>query len=444
MSYSEIGEHMIEKFSYSLYSKLDRDRRVEVLRNIIAYDSFLGKLNYTKRISNISVPGYGYVKRGIGKIIKDSKTTSIYFKEKKKKEQDEIVQIIDQSNNNEFSKKEFELELFEYLNRIEHINDAVFIAFFYNPLEMKEYSIKWEYDYKQLYLNRMGELQHYQFLLGTGVSFDYGAKPWKKVIEEMEMEIMRINPFLYPKGINASLFNTPYGIPQILKDLNQSLYYSSIYSSLYGSGTFVSVKNSNLYSVAKCIERQWIKNPNQNTTILTYNYDDFLEKEFNSIPFDCISDYANNKIPIDNSPMTIVKHLHGFLPYEYISKPETIKKEFEKTIVLTDIEYNDAYEKESLYAISNLTSFLEKSTIIVGNSVTDYEERKVFRKKKNGEGPFHFLLRRKYIKDEEDKFDTSNPVVDDYYIFSYFLQIGIITIFVNNHSEIKTIIDSLD
>ena len=146
-------------------------------------------------------------------------------------------------------------------------------------------------------------------------------------------------------------------------------------------------------------------------------------------------------ISIPDSPTAVVKHLHGFIPYDYQKRPEAIKKIYEKTIVLTDLEYNDAYEKDSLYAISNLSSFLDQSTIIVGNSVTDYEERKIFRKKRNEEGTFHFLLRHKYVRDKDD---VSEPVVNDYYIFSYLLQLGIITIYVDDYPEIKTIIDSLN
>ena len=121
---------MINKETYNLFLKLDRDKRVEAFRGMLSYNAFLKKNNFTQKLNNERIEGYSSVRRGIG-ILKerDNSVKYIYFQEKKKNEINEKVLVYEQLNNKSLEKYS-PIDLKEYINKLEFINDSLFIAFF--------------------------------------------------------------------------------------------------------------------------------------------------------------------------------------------------------------------------------------------------------------------------------------------------------------------------
>lgn len=424
---------MISKESYNLFLKLDRNKRVESLKNIILYIHFLrgirfsSKLKYQKEKTVDKKKRPHYSRRGIGIIYDEFYFKEIYLKEKNKKPADEIV-VIKRKYNKEEKSNDYEMDLYEYLQEFDELSTSVFIGFFTNGTKEEFEIAKWSYDDNRKFVDDMMKLSNKQFLLGTGVSRDYGASSWDSLITDMENKIVGINKNLSPAIIKNIIFQNQYGIPQILKDISPKDYYLSISDSLY-KYPFISRTYTSLFSISNYIENQYLKGSN-NIEVLTYNYDNFLELELLEKPtkLDVGSEWDLLK---PSKASIVIKHLHGFVPYGNNAKNVFVSR-YKNSIVLTDEDYHNAYSTNKSFAFYELYSFLNKSTIIVGNSVSDYEERKVFQLKHKDDGPYHYLLK---IKDE------LSSIADNYYIFSHLLKLGIITIFVDNPSDITDIIN---
>ena len=293
------------------------------------------------------------------------------------------------------------------------------------PIEKIDMKPEWKNNFLENYNNTLiNNHDTYQFLLGSGVSVDYGVKSWKQLTGDMERYLKNSYSQLDVETMKE-FFGNIYGLPQMLKDFNPNFYYACIYSALYGNKNYDHYAKTTLDAVVKVIEKQ--KNILEHQTILTFNYDDYLERK---LSFDCESEFHGVKI--DNNKEISIKHIHGYLPLSY--KPERNDFDvYENSIVLTDDDYNDAYSNANTYAISSLNKFLDKTTILVGNSVNDYEERKVFRTKyeKSNYTKYHYCLRRKH------------GVYTDFYINRYLLNCGIICLWFDEFDDIKDYINSL-
>ena len=81
------------------------------------------------------------------------------------------------------------------------------------------------------------------FIIGAGVNKDFGFADWDKLIEEIRRQIRNIQGISHPVAgvvdelikFEAKMLNTNYIAPQILKDLDNNIYYKTIYNVLYGN-----------------------------------------------------------------------------------------------------------------------------------------------------------------------------------------------------------------
>lgn len=263
----------------------------------------------------------------------------------------------------------------------------------------------------------------YQFLLGTGVSSEYGVGSWADLIQNME-RYLKNSYYQLDVETMKEFFGNIYGLPQMLKDFNPNFYHACIHSSLYGIKEFNPNAKTTLDAIVKVIEKQ--KSILKRQTVLTFNYDDYLERKL-------VSDYESefHGVKEENTNSVTIKHIHGYLPSTYCTKKDDSNL-YEDSIILTDEDYNRAYSNNS-YTVNSLNKFLDNTTILVGNSVNDYEERKVFRSKfeKSNYTKYHYCLRRKH------------GTYTDFYINRYLLNCGIVCLWFDEFNDIKEFIYSL-
>lgn len=269
----------------------------------------------------------------------------------------------------------------------------------------------------------------YSFILGTGISSCFSVKKWDELIKEIKHTLSNSLGTSEDKldEFQNNIANTNYILPQIKKDYDRDEYFKLIYNSLYGKynnqmidiKTNPNLENQTIYQIANILSVQTLFNEKQ--TVLTFNYDNFLEKVFenNFLGVNVESIYKNNSEK-SNIGIKII-HSHGFLPFENF---DGVHKE---SVVLSSFEYMDTYKDYNSYAYRKLYEQLNTTNLIVGNSISDYEEQKVFRNHHNEYlSKYSFALLKK----------SEEPWMDAYkskYLFS----IGIIPLFFNDYPDIS-------
>lgn len=221
--------------------------------------------------------------------------------------------------------------------------------------------------------------------LGAGVSTEYGAKKWDKLINDFYGEIQREGKIDDVEAVQKKIGGTSVINGQFAQD-NLLDFMDSLYKGLYGTyrgKSFYYSKTTSLEYIADLTLRlQYGRRFN----IITYNYDNFLEQilthkgiEYNSI--------YNEDGKIDDK--LSVFHPHGFLPYD-IKKAEYSK--YKSFIVFSESEYHKLYNNPLAWAMV-LQQYLyrESAYLFVGCSLTDPNLRRILENTKI-KGKTHFAL----------------------------------------------------
>ena len=144
------------------------------------------------------------------------------------------------------------------------------------------------------------------------------------------------------------------------------------------------IGNTSLDECANLINRI---NKNTIAKVITYNYDDYLEQALKarSCLFHVLyssSDFLDSSIPI--------YHVHGFLPEE-CSYSE--RQEYIKTVVLSEEDYFKSYGDSSNWNVAiQLQSFKDDVCLFIGNSITDFNEKRLLNKARQEKGKSHFAI----------------------------------------------------
>lgn len=299
------------------------------------------------------------------------------------------------------------------------------------------------------------KIEEYRFILGAGVNLDQNLGitmgNWNDLVESMRNATRNIlnipsipsskyllsqiqNGFPNIKNIRLfddltcfeeSICNTNYMGPQILKDLDAITYYQQIHNNLYPNYFNVSnldIRNNNtlidtsLFQVARIIDK------NGKGKVLTFNYDNVLEEiidhNFNISSWESIYSGKKETPGITKS----IVHSHGFFPYR--SKYHGI--------ILSTFEYIKGYT-DGRYPYKKLKEQLEKTNYLIGNSLSDYEEQKVFSICFNQyPSNWHFMFTRK----ENNNWINAYKTV-------FFMRMGVIPVYFNNFSDMTNYLKTL-
>ncbi|WP_022779473.1 SIR2 family protein [Butyrivibrio sp. AE3009] len=298
--------------------------------------------------------------------------------------------------------------------------------------------------------------EEYRFILGAGVNKDNGLNntfgSWAELVDSMRNEVRTIKSIPIPvlpdlKALGISLpykleikddlisleqdiCNTNYIAPEILKNLDPQKYYDVIYNNLYSSSfnprmfdkdNNEQLENTTLFQIAKNVYQK------KRGRILTFNYDNALEmildKNFPSAKYQTVYKYKAEK----NEYNIHIVHSHGLYSYN--------DKKHPKAIVLSTYEYLRGYFTAGQYARKKLSDQLKETNILIGNSVSDYEEQKVFFTNfKKNPSSWHFVFMKKNA--------PSNKWMDDYKM-CYFMRMGIIPVFFDDYPDITEYVNNL-
>ena len=274
----------------------------------------------------------------------------------------------------------------------------------------------------------------FQFILGAGINHEYGIGGWDKLLGSMDRFVKKCQRVHDDKKscenfveFKEKLANTNYIGPQLAKNIDREKYFEILNSWLYkaSSEDFNAKESTNLYQVAR------IASAKEKCVVLTFNYDDVFEKlvksAFSGIAWATI--YSGIKeAKKEKGKQHIILHLHGYLP-----RNEKITKTLQNSIVLSSIEYMQAYRSGRMFCYSNLVKQLHVTNLMIGNSVSDYEEQKVLRQNiYNNPSEYQFMLT---TKNNEIWMDRCQTV--------FLMEMGVIPVYFNNFDEMNRYLQKL-
>lgn len=237
--------------------------------------------------------------------------------------------------------------------------------------------------------------------LGAGVSRSAGLPTWENLILNMFKFKMKGNENLCFLDLKRSCWSSSliearylnaYGGKENKKELEL------VAKAMYGSGQ----KGGNLKAESPLLTAlcDFInKYRDKLESVITYNFDDFLEQ---SLKNKRLSEYRSiYKGTIPDSGKIPIYHVHGFIPQSFLDNGENASE-----IIFDEAKYHELYEDpynwaniEQLHALSRNTCFF------IGLSMSDPNLRRLLEisgKRSDGK-PHHFafLKQRENNKDQE-------------------------------------------
>ncbi|WP_411169455.1 SIR2 family protein [Clostridium sp. MB05] len=292
--------------------------------------------------------------------------------------------------------------------------------------------------------------------LGAGISKEAGISDWNDLMSDLL--IFMIMNKLKEKSIRISPKEADFLIKKMKETNNKSPLLQSAFIKASLGDSFeenlanLLYKNINngkgtselLNSISRlCLTR---KNGTGIKAIVTYNFDDLLEENFNKYNIQYDSLYS--ELDYTTSYKLGIYHVHGFLP----RNPNKYQRLSEGLLVFSEDRYHSLYNDP--YSWTNITqlNFLrENTTLMLGLSLTDPNLRRLLSisNRKNKMKKHYAIMRKKDFKkspeDDNIKGDilkSFNIINNDLYEKS-FEQLGINIIWVDEHDDIPDIIDSI-
>ncbi|AMR30583.1 hypothetical protein A0256_03655 [Mucilaginibacter sp. PAMC 26640] len=283
----------------------------------------------------------------------------------------------------------------------------------------KEINWEEERDEKIQLLQEVYEKGQFSFFLGAGVSSSAGMPDWNTLLnslfvsyltkefdkqvdvtdEDIKQIVSRLNKIDEPSALMAARYLRK-GLSHQASEIRE--FTKTITNNLYKLRDNTKKINSDLLTTITdlCMPK---RTGAKVRSVVTYNFDDLLERQLESKTIMHRSIYNENEnLDPDELP---VYHVHGFLP-EDASSYENLDK---STLVFSEEGYHqiytDAYHWSNLVQLTNLR---ENNCLMVGLSLTDPNLRRLLDiAARNIARPRHFALLRRmsiemfaYTKDE--------------------------------------------
>lgn len=415
----------MDKYNLSMLEHLNKTQYCEFIKYALGLKSFLDNAEYEIRATDSEKD----MQTGIQIKSKDKFIAYKYINGKKTnayiiKPDDFLNKTFSDMWGEKYSVAEYFSSLWD-----EYIRVVLYGVYGINPDMIR--NVNWV-PIKGMEIFKINKSPKFDFIIGAGINNGYKLGEWNDLINSMRDEIRAIKGIPFPgssgtdilKNFEEKMLNTNYIAPQILKDLNPREYEYTLYENLYGKFNptvtdqkFNSdIENTTLYQLVRIAASQA-----DNCKILTFNYDNVLEMVLNN-NFDVSNSttyrYKHSKRTIN--PQIEIIHSHGYLPYSEAGRIEP------HSIVLSSYEYMEGYERSSAYARRKLNNQLRNTNIIIGNSMTDYEEQKVF-----------FSHHRNYLSDFSYLFTQSSGAGNewmDYYKLIYYWKMGVIPVYFDSYN----------
>jgi len=245
-------------------------------------------------------------------------------------------------------------------------------------------------------------------VLGAGISVPFGVPTWDILLQRLM--VFTIEKDEKSSNILAKLFNEVFSPNPIIAGRYLQNYFQDNNSS------FENAVRQVLYSsIAKGTKSKLMdeivnfcvapgKSPNLNS-ILTYNFDDLLEKNIKQIGIDVPHksifgigmEFKKGELPI--------YHIHGFLP-------ENGELTNQNSITLGETIYHKQYT--DIYSWNNIVQinkFRENSCVFIGSSLTDPNLRRLldisFTQKGKNKNTHYIFKKKKTIKEIEERLNIS-------------------------------------
>ena len=265
----------------------------------------------------------------------------------------------------------------------------------------------------------------FSLVLGAGVSIDLGAKSWKGLLKDFETELLKRGVIHDVNKVKENVGSSALISAQLCKDLynNDSDFYWAIHQSLYPSTA--TKKSAEMDEIIEIIKHCYYK---KRFRILTYNFDDYLERHMIAQGIKYTTLFNEKGIVNDLIP---IYHVHGFLPE--VKAKSYIQSTHSKSIFLTEENYNDLYNKPYSWQISSQLSFFrENQCLFVGCSLSDPNIRRLLETTRETPRK-HFAILVK------DKMDTHDLLVAS----NHFARLNIEIIWANDFPDISKILHRL-
>lgn len=304
-------------------------------------------------------------------------------------------------------------------------------------------------------------------LLGAGVSKSAGMPDWNTLLNSLFVSYLS-NKF----GNSGQL--TDIDIEQIvnrLKDINEQSalilarylkkaldtnnteakdFANEITKNLYKLKKDTNVDGSKLIQaiVNMCMPQ---RTGAKVRSVITYNFDDLLEREFDKRNIHNHSIYSDD---VNTDPDDLpIYHVHGFLPENRLKY-----KDLEKSTLVFSEDgyhkiYSDAYHWSNL---AQLNCLKENSCLFIGLSMTDPNLRRLLEiAARNTDKPKHFAFMKRITKEKFINDDKNNQIIANEFGATTFLErhhllneeimseLGISVIWFTDYNEIPQMINKI-
>ena len=294
--------------------------------------------------------------------------------------------------------------------------------------------------YSQISVNILQKKMHakrrkFTFVIGAGVSMEYGMMSWSDLIAKYVAAITNKNfsnyDYVFEKIGNSPQIKAQYIVDNLHDGANLSTkeykFCQTLKNDFYKTA-FCAIKPSTLFSVVNCL----IKYLDNNNGVITYNYDDLLEQMItHETTLDYQTIYQDSEL---NKCDVYIYHVHGFLP-----RKGRLLKDHSNSIILSEQKYNYLFNNPLSWQVAcQLTRFRENFCIFVGLSISDPSLRRLLENvKNNNPTKYHYAIISKHSR-------KGKPSVTDLLaVTKHFERLGVRVIWADNLSDIPLIIDSL-
>jgi len=239
--------------------------------------------------------------------------------------------------------------------------------------------------------------------LGAGVSLEYGLPPWGKLVLQLLFEeVADLGPLRqiainYRRAVSDWLANYfdygPTFLARLIEDhvlalSDSAVFLKTIQKALYANVAVPSKRNT-LKAVADLIAHKAGNIP----AVVTFNFDDLLEKELSKRQIKHRSVYSAERIKLGSLPII---HAHGYIPQ---SREPPLAP-----IVFTERDYHTLTEGVFHWALTEIVSYLRHRTVLfVGLSMSDPNLRRLLDASLTKGEPPHYQLQRKHQVPEEER-----------------------------------------